>query len=113
MYARVSTWEGTEAGAMREMAEMVQSSDGPPPGVPSVGITVLYDEDSKRAMVIGLFETEDDLRKGDEALNAMDPPSGEAMGRKASTDMFEVAAERRMTGAPSSSGRGRRLRKPR
>jgi hypothetical protein len=102
MYARVSTWEGTEAGAMREMTEMVQSSDGPPPGVPSVGITVLYDEGSKRAIVIGLFETEEDLRKGDEALKAMDPPSGEAMGRHTSTDMYEVAVERRLSGAASS-----------
>jgi hypothetical protein len=102
MYARVTTWEGVQPEAMRQMAEMVETSDGPPPGVPSVGITVLFDPDSNRSIVIGLFETEEDLKKGDETLNSMTPPSGEAMGRKSSTDFYEVASERRLSQAASA-----------
>ena len=102
MYARVSTWEGAEPEAIRQMAEMIEGSDAPPDGVPSNGITVLYDKDSKRAVVVALFETEEDRRKGDETLKEMTPPSGDAMGRHTSTDFFDVATEKRLSGAASS-----------
>ena len=46
-------------------------------------------------MAISLFETEADMRKGDETLNAMTPP-GDGMGRRSSVEMYEVAAELRM-----------------
>ena len=46
-------------------------------------------------MAISLFETEEDLRKGDETLNAMSPP-GDGMGQRTSVEMYEVAADLRM-----------------
>ena len=51
--------------------------------------------DGGRSMAISLFETEADMRKGDETLNAMSPP-GDGMGRRSSVEMYEVAAELRM-----------------
>jgi len=59
---------------MEGFAKMVESSDGPPEGVPSSGIMVLNDAETGRCLVIGLFETEEDLRTGDAALRAMDRP---------------------------------------
>ena len=38
------------------------------------------------------FETEDDLRKGDEALNAMTPPS-DSPGQRVSVEVYEVAVD--------------------
>lgn len=94
MYARVATWEGGDADAIRRSAEEIRSraDSGPPEGVPSVGFTLLIDPDNGRGIAVGLFETEADLRKGDEVLNAMDPP-GEGMGRRASVDFYEVALD--------------------
>ena len=99
MYARVSTWEGTQPDAAKQAGEQIRSSDGPPEGVPSVGITMLFDEKSGRSMAIALFETEDDLRKGDETLNGMTPPSGDGAGRRTSVDFYEVVVDRRLSGA--------------
>jgi hypothetical protein len=100
MYARVARWEGHDREAIRQFAQLINSSDGPPEGVPSSGILVLSDEDSGRSLVIGLFDTEDDLRAGDAALNAMDRPP-EARGDISSIEFYEVTADRRLADRPA------------
>jgi hypothetical protein len=94
MYARVARFEGAEADALRRSAEEVnaQAASGPPPGVPAVGFTMLIDPESGTSLGIALFETEEDLRKGDEALNAMDPTNQDA-GKRASVETYEVAID--------------------
>jgi hypothetical protein len=96
MVARVTTWEGGTADGLRAAAEQLRSSipQGPPPGVKSTGITMLVDPDAGRAMMIGLFESEADLRESEGALQQMDPPEG--MGRRVSLDIYEVGAEARL-----------------
>jgi hypothetical protein len=100
MYARVARFEGGEAEALRRSAEEVnqQASEGPPPGVPAVGFLMLIDPESGRSLGIGLFETEEDLRKGDAALNEMNP-SGADVGRRVSVEMYEVGADLRIPAA--------------
>jgi len=83
---------------MEGFAKMVESSDGPPEGVPSSGIMVLNDAETGRCLVIGLFETEEDLRTGDAALRAMDRPPP-ATGEVTSIEFYEVAVERRAESA--------------
>jgi hypothetical protein len=95
MYARVARWEGSNAEAQKGMAEMINSADGPPEGVPSSGIMVLNDPENGRSLVIGLFDTEEKLRTGDEALRAMDRPP-EAAGEVSSIEFYEVAVDRRV-----------------
>jgi hypothetical protein len=97
MYARVSRWEGLDQEAIRRFAEMINSAEGPPEGVPSSGILVLSDAENGRNLVIGLFDSEDDLRTGDAALRAMDRPP-EATGEITSTEFYEITADRRMEG---------------
>lgn len=94
MFARVSRWEGLDQQAIRQFAEMIESTDGPPEGVPASGILVLSDAESGRSLVIGLFDTEDDLRQGDAALKAMDRPP-EAQGEISTVEFYEVTADRR------------------
>ena len=95
MYARVSRWEGLDRGAIDRFTKMINSNDGPPEGVPSSGIMVLADADKGESLVIGLFDTEDDLRTGDAALKAMDRPP-EASGEISSTEFYEVTVDRRL-----------------
>lgn len=97
MYARVARFEGGEADAIRAAAEEIdrRAATGPPEGVPGVGFTLLIDPENGRAMGIGLFASEEDMRKGDEVLNSMDPP-GDGMGRRAAVEFYEVATEQRM-----------------
>ncbi|MGB0093545.1 MAG: hypothetical protein WBP81_13580 [Solirubrobacteraceae bacterium] len=66
-------------------------------GVPSSGILVLSDADSGRSLVIGLFDTAEDLRKGDAAFKAMDRPP-DAKGDISSIEFYEVTADRRADG---------------
>ena len=55
---------------------------------------MLHDPESEKSLAIVFFETEDDYRQGDEALNAM--PTGDTPGRRTSVEKYEVA--HRMTG---------------
>ena len=97
MYARVARWEGGDADAIRKAAQEIneRADSGPPEGVPSKGFTLLIDPDGGQVLGIGLFETEDDYRQGDETLDSMDPP-GDGMGNRASVTKFEVAVDVRM-----------------
>jgi hypothetical protein len=56
---------------------------------------MLIDRKAGRGLGITLFETEDDLRKGDEALNKMSPPDVEG-GRRASVEVYEVVFKREL-----------------
>jgi len=99
MYARVVTWEGGEADAIRTATDEIASraASGPPEGVPSVGFTLLRDPEAGRVLAIGLFETEEDLNTAAAVLNEMTPP-GEGMGERASVDVYEVAVDVRLDG---------------
>jgi hypothetical protein len=94
MYARVARWEGAESEAMRRSAETMnaQAASGPPEGVPAKGFLMLIDPDNGRSLAIALFENEQDLRTGDAALNAMNPPD-EGLGRRASVEVYEVGVD--------------------
>jgi hypothetical protein len=69
-----------------------QAASGPPPGVPATAFQMLIDPDSGTSLAIVLFETEEDMRKGDEALSAMNPTNDDA-GRRTSVELYEVAVD--------------------
>jgi hypothetical protein len=97
MYARVAKWEGAEGDALRASAKEMssQAESGPPPGVPAKGFVMLIDPDNGRSMAIALFETEEDMRKGDEALNGMTPQRDD-VGSRTSVEMYEVPIDVRI-----------------
>ncbi len=98
MYARVARWEGADGPALRRTAEEMSSraASGPPPGVPATGFLMLIDPHSGRSLAVALFETEEDLRKGDDALNAMNPDAGDDVGKRTSVEKYEVAVDIRL-----------------
>ena len=91
MYARVVRF--TEVSPER-IAEIDKRADeeGPPPGVAAKALRIVVDESQSTAVVILFFDSDEDMRAADEAMNAMDP--GQTPGSRASVDMGEVRVER-------------------
>jgi hypothetical protein len=94
--ARVVTFEGGTADGIRAAVGQLQSDigKGPPEGVKSTGLTFLVDPEGGRAMFVGLFASEEDLRESSAVLEEMSPPEG--MGTRSSVDVYEVGADVRM-----------------
>ena len=86
--ARVVSFDGVSSDRMAEMQSEMQGSERPE-SVPAEEIVVLHDPDSEKALVIFFFETDDDYRRGDEALNAM--PAGDTPGQRTSVARYQVA----------------------
>jgi hypothetical protein len=85
MYARVVRFTDIVPEQIRAR---IESGEGPPPGVNANSVQLVVDNSQSTAVVIIFFETEEDMRSADEALNAMD--SGDTPGTRASVDMGEV-----------------------
>jgi hypothetical protein len=90
-YARVVTFEDVDQGRIAELTQRIQEGERPE-DIPASEIVVLYDRDAQKSLVTVFFESEDDYRKGDETLSAMD--AGETPGRRTSVTKYEVAARR-------------------
>ena len=90
--ARVVSFDGVSRDRMAELEREMQDS-GRPEDVPAKEIVVLHDPESERALVIVFFDSEDEYKRGDEALDAM--PSADTPGRRASVTKYHVAV--RMT----------------
>jgi hypothetical protein len=95
MYVRAVRFTDVSAERMQDLLARVEESDGPPPGVPSTGLKVLYDEGQGTAVVLQEFESTEDMEAGARVFSAMD--SGETPGTRASVDMCEVKIERSLT----------------
>ncbi len=94
MHARVATFELGEGvdQMIDSVREDVESGGGPPPGLEDAkGMMMLVDRAKGKTMAIVLFDSEDAMKRGDEALNAMSPSGG---GRRTSVDFYEVPIQR-------------------
>jgi hypothetical protein len=86
--ARVVTFDGVSKERMDAMKQEMEGQQ-PPEGFPSSEMIVLHDPDAERSVVVILFESEDDYKKGDEILNAM--PAGDTPGQRTSVQKYNVA----------------------
>jgi hypothetical protein len=89
MYARVATFESDPADvddAINLVRAEVESGDTPP-GLEGSKMMMLVNRESGRGLGITLFESEEAMRRGDEALDAMSPGSSE---RRTSVEFYEV-----------------------
>ncbi|MFL5967992.1 MAG: hypothetical protein ACJ74L_00210 [Gaiellaceae bacterium] len=90
MYVRVATFESS--GNLDEEIEQVKGeveNDRRPPGLEDAkGMLMLVDRKSGKSMGLVMFETEEALKKGDEALNAMSPSGGG--GGRTSVEFYEM-----------------------
>jgi len=86
--ARVVSFDGVSSDRMAEMEREMQGSERPD-NVPAKEIIVLHDPEAEKSLVIVFFETEDDYKRGDEALSAM--PAGDTPGKRTSVAKYQVA----------------------
>jgi heme-degrading monooxygenase HmoA len=92
MFARVATFESDPADVDRAIA-MVRDevhADETPEGLEGAKMLMLVNRESGRGFGITLFESEEAMRRGDEALNAMSPGETE---RRTSVEFFEVPVQ--------------------
>ena len=92
MYARIATFE-SDPSKIDDAVELVRSeveSGETPEGLEGAKMLMLVDRDSGKGLGITLFDSEEAMRRGDEALNAMNPGSTE---RRTSVEFYEVPVE--------------------
>jgi hypothetical protein len=92
MYARLATFESNPAKvdqAIELVREEVESGDTPA-GLEGAKMMMLVNRETGKGVGITLFESEEAMRRGDEALNAMDPGGSE---RRTSVEFYEVPVQ--------------------
>jgi hypothetical protein len=92
MYARVATFEG-DPSKVDDAIALVRSeveSDNTPAGLEGAKMLMLIDRETGKGLGVTLFESEEAMRRGDEALNAMNPGGTE---RRVSVEFFEVPVQ--------------------
>ena len=94
MYVRVVRFTDVTTERVEQLLARIEEADGPPPDVPTTGLQLLFDEAQGTAIVTQLFDSIDDMRRGDEVFGAMD--SAETPGTRVSVDMCELKLERRV-----------------
>ncbi len=95
MHARVATFEGGDPEQIRRGVLEIKrrAESGPPEGVPAVGFLLLHNSERGKVLSITLFDTEEDMQRGDEALNAMDRPGGGPHDSTRSVETYEVGVK--------------------
>ena len=110
MYVRMASFEGVDPERIdeqiAELRRQIESTRGGelPEGAPEemrvlmetvVRFEELVDRDNGRFVALSYCETENDLRRANEALDAMTPPAGG--GKRTSVEMYEVAIDTSFT----------------
>jgi hypothetical protein len=92
MYARIATFESDPANvddAISMVRDQVESGETPP-GLEGAKMLMLVNRETGKGVGITLFESEEAMRRGDEALNAMNPGGTE---RRTSVEFYEVPVQ--------------------
>ena len=91
MYARVATFESDPTKVDDAIAMVRSEVEGDAPsGLEGAKMLMLVNRETGKGVGISLFESEEAMRRGDEALNAMNPGGSE---RRTSVEFFEVPVE--------------------
>ena len=92
MYARVATFE-SDPTRIDDAISMVRSSvesDETPEGLEGAKMLMLIDRETGKGLGVTLFDSEEAMRRGDEALNAMSPGASE---QRTSVEFYEVPVQ--------------------
>ena len=91
MFARIATFESDPAKLDDAIAMVRAEVEGDAPaGLEGAKMLMLVNRESGKGVGITLFESEDAMRRGDEALNGMSTGGTE---RRTSVEFFEVPVE--------------------
>jgi hypothetical protein len=92
MYARVATFEADPAGLDRAISRIrseIESGERPP-GLEGAKVLMLVNRETGQGLGITLFESEEAMQRGDEALDARSPGEG---AQRTSVAFYEVAVQ--------------------
>ena len=92
MHARAVRFTDVTPEQIDAVRSRVDEADGPPPGVESSSMKLLYDADQGTAIFIGFFDTEQQMRDAAAVLEEMG--ASDTPGTRASVDQCEVVIER-------------------
>ena len=97
MYVRIARFEGGSAADVDESISRVRSmmdEGSTPPGLEDARRSMmLVDRQTGVGLGLTFFDSDDAMRRGDQALNEMTPPA-DMTGRRSSVEMYEVAIDR-------------------
>ena len=94
MYVRIARFEGGDLADPDKAIARVRNMTGEerPPGLDGAKrLIMLVDRENGRGLGLTFFETEEDMRKGDQALNQMTP--GDEAGKRTAVEMYEVGLD--------------------
>jgi hypothetical protein len=94
VFVRVVRFTDVTSARVEELLARIDEGEGPPPGVPTTGLQLVYDESQGTAVVLQLFDSEEDMQVGAKAFSAMD--AAETPGTRASVDMGELKVDVRV-----------------
>jgi thioredoxin-like negative regulator of GroEL len=86
--ARVVEFEGVTQARVDEMKQRMQGGERPE-GLPAMEFVWLHDPEQERSLVIQFFDSEEDLQRAAQVLEAM--PAEDTPGRRTSVTKYEVA----------------------
>jgi hypothetical protein len=86
--ARVVSFEGVSKERIEEMKKQMSEGEQPE-DIPATEFIMLHDPEDEKSLAVLFFDTEDDYRRADEALNAM--PAGDTPGQRTSVTKYDVA----------------------
>lgn len=92
MYARVAAFQ-SDPGSVDDAVSMVRAeveSGETPEGLEGAKMLMLVNRETGKGLGVTLFESEEAMRRGDAALNAMNPGANE---RRTSVDFYEVPVQ--------------------
>jgi hypothetical protein len=92
VYARVATFE-SDPDNVDHAIDMVRAeveSGNTPAGLEGAKMLMLINRETGKGLGVTLFESEEAMRRGDEALNAMSPGASE---RRTSVEFYEVPVQ--------------------
>jgi hypothetical protein len=92
MHARLATFESDPSAvddAINTVRQQVESGSTPP-GLEGAKMLMLVNRQTGKGIGVTLFDSEDAMRRGDEALNAMNPGGSE---RRTSVEFYEVPVQ--------------------
>jgi hypothetical protein len=95
MFVRVVRFTDVSAERMAGLEARIDEADGPPAGVNTSELKVLFDADQGTAVVLQFFATAQDMAAAEAAFDAMDP--SDTPGTRSSVDRCAIKLERSMS----------------
>jgi len=93
VYVRMARFEGGDPAEADDMIARVRAmvEGEQPPGLEGARrLLLLLDRANVRGAGLMFFDSEEDMRRGDEALNAMNP---QGSGKRTAVEMYEVGLD--------------------